>query len=338
MKKLFFYLIVILITHFSPVIYADTISRVWHIVIVLPRPINITEMAMQERLQKKAINLRYTVLEYHPDRESHDSLNGRIRALKPDLIYTWGSPTTLAVAGPYDAPSTAPYIQDIPIVFNTVTDPIAIRLVPSLKHQKRNITGVIHIAPLLTQLNIMKAYRPFKHIGYIYNPLEINSVNFSESLKQLSHTYPFKYTSLALPVINGKPSAAAIPGYIKQLVKAQVDILHLGPDTFISLENREMITEEALKNKLPTFSSVEEPVRTTKALFGLYTTTISAGRFTAFKIAQILQDKIPVNHIPIEALHDFTLLINMPVAQALNDYPPLPLLEIAETIKAEVAR
>lgn len=335
MKKIFSYFILIVATFLSSVSYADSISRVWHIVIVLPRPINITEMAMQELLQKKAINLRYTVLEYHPERESHDSLNTRIRALKPDLIYTWGTPTTLAVAGPYDAAPTTLYIRDIPIVFNTVTDPIAIRLVPSLKNQKRNITGVIHMAPLLTQLNIMKAYRPFKHIGYIYNPLEVNSVNESKALEKLSTNYPFKYTALALPVVNHLPDAKVIPLYVEQLAKAKVDILYLGPDTFVSTENRELITDAALKAKLPTFASVEEPIRTAKALFGLYTTNISSGRFTAFKISQALQDKIPVSHIPIEALRDFTLLINMPIAQELNNYPPLPLLEIAETINAK---
>lgn len=334
MKKFFTYCLLLSTLIISPFNYANMVSRVWHIVIVLPRPINITEIAMQELLQKKNLNLRYTVLEYHPDRESHESLNARIRVLKPDLIYTWGTPTTLAVAGPYDASPDTSYIRDIPIVFNTVTDPLASRLVPSLKNQKRNVTGVMHMPPLLTQLNIMKVYRPFKHIAYIYNPLEINSVNQSKALQKLSTTYPFQYTALAVPVINGRPDATVIPTYIEQLANAKVDILYLGPDTFVSTENRELVTEAALKAKLPTFASVEEPIRTAKALFGLYTTNISSGRFTAFKISQILQDRISVNHIPIEALRDFTLLINMPIAQKLKDYPPLLLLEIAETINA----
>jgi putative ABC transport system substrate-binding protein len=337
MKKIFTLLGLLACLFTASLSYADPAAsnRLWHIAIVIPRPINITEMAMQEFLKKKALNIRYTVVQYHAERESAESLVTRIRALQPDLIYTWGTPTTLAVAGPFDAGSDTLYIRDIPIVFNTVTDPIASRLAPSLKNQRRNLTGVIHIAPLLTQLNTIKAYRPFKHIGYIYNPLELNSVNVSTELQKLSINYPFHYTALPLPLSNQMPNAKAIPALIAQLVQAKVDILYLGPDTFVSLENRELITETALQAYLPAFSSVEEPVRTAKALFGLYTTNISSGRFAAFKIAQILEGHIPVSRIPLETLRDFTLLINMPVAQALKDYPPLPLLEIADTINAE---
>lgn len=337
MTKITIALIYSMILIWSGICHAqdNSSARVWHIAIVLPRPINVTEMAMQDLLKKKALNVRYTVVEYHLRQETPESLNAKIRALNPDLIYTWGTPTTFAVAGPYDAAPNTPYIRDIPIVFNTVTDPIASRLVPSLKNQQRNITGTIHIAPLLTQLNIMKAYRPFKHIGYIYNPLEINSIIVGRELKKLSRTYPFEYTGLALPIINQQPNAEVIAEYIAQLAKAKVDILYLGPDTFVSLEHREIVTEAALAHNLPSFSSVEEPVRTAKALFGLYTTNISSGSFSAFKIAQILQNKISASHIPIDTLQGFTLLINMPVAQKLQDYPPLPLLEIAETINAE---
>ena len=294
MKKMFavFVLTALFVSSFSR---AETTpsTRIWRIAIVIPRPIIITERVMQDFLRKKALNISYTILQYHPEQESPQSITARIRALNPDLIYTWGTPTTLAVAGPFDAAHNTPYIRDIPIVFNTVTDPIASRLVPDLKNQQRNITGVIHIAPLLTQLNTIRAYRAFKHIGYIYNPLESNSRSVSQALKQLSLSYPFQYTALPLPIIQQAPSAKTIPQLVAQLAKAKVDILYIGPDTFVSLENRDVITATALKEKIPAFSSVEEPVRTAKALFGLYTTNISSGRFAAFKIAQILKNIYP---------------------------------------------
>lgn len=309
--------------------------RAWQITIVIPRPINITETALQDFLKKKGVNAHYTVLQYEPEHETPQDIIARIRATQPDLIYTWGTPTTLAVAGPFDAPQSAPYIRDIPIVFNTVTNPVASRLVPSLTNQQRNLTGVMHIAPLLTQLNTIKAYRPFKHIGYIYNPLEDNSEIVNQELQKLSHTYPFQYTALPVPVRQNKPDAKAIPRLVSQLAKAHVDILYLGPDTFISFQSREVITQASVDAKISTFSSVEEPVRASKALFGLYTTNVSLGRFAAFKIAQILQDHISVSRIPLESLRDFTLLINIPIAKQLNNYPPLPLLEIADTINAD---
>lgn len=49
------------------------------------------------------------------NKEEVNALPGLIRSKKPDLIYTWGTPTTLAVAGTIKDP----IIKDIPVVFST---------------------------------------------------------------------------------------------------------------------------------------------------------------------------------------------------------------------------
>ena len=41
-----------------------------------------------------------------------------IRETRPDLVYTWGTPVTLGIAGRYDAPDKQKFITDIPVVLS----------------------------------------------------------------------------------------------------------------------------------------------------------------------------------------------------------------------------
>src|SRR5690606_25548679 len=61
-----------------------------------------------------------------------------IRELKPDLVYTWGTPVTLGIAGRYDAENKQDYITDIPIVFALVASPLNAKLVADRARPARN--------------------------------------------------------------------------------------------------------------------------------------------------------------------------------------------------------
>ena len=74
-------------------------------------------------LAEAGVAVRYTVRDLGQDVGRMAALRREIRALAPDLIYVWGTPATLALVGPFDAPAdsaTPPYIHDIPVVFALV--------------------------------------------------------------------------------------------------------------------------------------------------------------------------------------------------------------------------
>src|SRR3546814_2015881 len=76
--------------------------------------------------------------------------------------------------------------------------------------------------------------------------------------------------------------------------------------------------------------ATESIVRRSDALVGLFSTAVNVGRFAAFKAEQILVGGQSPAQIPIETLRRFSLLINMPVAHAIQVYPPISLLNLAE--------
>lgn len=299
-----------------------------HVVLVTPRGETVMERVFMDELKRRVGPVRFTLVK--PDvaqPAAMAALPERIRQEKPDLIYTWGTPTTVAVAGAHDAPK----IADIPIVFTVVADPLRAKLVTNLKAPGRNLTGTSHLAPMAVQLDAMRSYRPFKTLGVVYNPKEANTRFMLEDL-----TAEAKQNGLELLIESvglnaaGEPDPATLAPQIDQLKARGAEWLYLGPDTFVAFTHRQLTTDAAVKAGLPSFSANESAIRDANALFGLFSPVENMARFVAFKAAQILKGEKKVAEVPIETLQRFSVLVNMCVAQTLRVYPPMSLLSYAD--------
>lgn len=91
-----------------------------------------------------------------------------IRQIKPDLILSWGTSTTIALVGTYNNIMPT-HINDIPVVFALVSSPVESKIVQSTSnHGRKNLTGVSHMASLRSQVSAMKAYKDFNKLGFLY--------------------------------------------------------------------------------------------------------------------------------------------------------------------------
>ena len=218
-------------------------------------------------------------------------------------------------------------------MFTFVASPVNARIVRSLGHPGRNVTGTIHIAPLPAQLNTLLAYRRIERLGVIYNPAEQNSVLAVEELRSEANRRGLTLLNRPVPLDPaGSPIAAALPGLVREVKARGAEMLYIGPDTFVAGINRQAVADTALAVRLPTFSVTELIVRKNRALFGLASSSFGIGRFTAHKAAQILIEGRHPADIPVETLKRFSILINMPVAHELDFYPPIGLINLAEVI------
>lgn len=299
-----------------------------HVVLVTPRGETQMERVFMEELRRNVGPVRFTLIQSEvaqPD--AMKALPERIRQAKPSLIYTWGTPTTLAVAGTYDAPG----IADIPIVFTVVADPLRARLVRDLKHPARNLTGTSHLAPLPVQLSAIRSYKPFQSLGVVYNPKEANARFMLEDLTEEARRNHINL--LVEPVgLNaaGEPDPQTLAPLIQRLKQRGAEWLYLGPDTFVAFTHRRLTTEASVKASLPAFTANESAIRDAHSLFGLFSPVENLARFTAFKASQILNGEKKINDVPIETLQRFSVLVNMCVAKTLKTYPPMALLSYAD--------
>lgn len=299
-----------------------------HVVLVTPRGETVMERVFMDELKRRMGAVRFTLIK--PDVAQPNAmaaLPDRIRQEKPDLIYTWGTPTTVAVAGTHDAPR----IADIPIVFTVVADPLRAKLVTRLDPPGRNVTGTSHLAPLPVQLDAIRSYRPFHKLGVVYNPKEANTRFMLEDLTAEAQRGGLELVveSVGLNAA-GEPDPATLAPQIDKLKARGAEWLYLGPDTFVAFTHRQLTTQAAAKAGLPSFSANESAIRDAQALFGLFSPVENMARFVAFKAAQILKGEKKVGDVPIETLQRFSVLVNMCVAQGLKVYPPMSLLSYAD--------
>lgn len=304
------------------------------VAMVLPRDDQINvEAGFISYLERQNLAVRYLPVRFSGKAEDAAALRDRLRGLHPDLIYTWGTPTTLAVTGRHDQRGPETGIRDIPVVFTEVTDPVSSGVLATLERPGRNVTGVSHVAPLPVQINAIRMYRPLQKLGYLHNPAEPNSAIILERLKGLAASQGFEVIAVNLPLLgSGAPDPAQIPRLVREVAERKADFLYVGPITFLAYTHRDALTQAALEAHLPTFCATESIVRQSGCLFGLFSNGANIGRFAGSKAAQILAGQVPVEQIPAATLQRFSLLVNMRSVAALNLYPPLLLLNVAEVI------
>ena len=260
------------------------------------------------------------------------SMIADLGTLKPDLIYTWGTPLTLGVAGPYDSQDPK-YIRDIPVVFALVAAPVQARIAPSFASSGRNVTGAVHVVPTDVQMKAMQSYMDFSTVGILYSTGEQNSVAIVGEVEAFCKGIGAKV--IARPFNTdaaGRPTADGVEEMVAQLRASKADWLYLLPDTFLgTIYDR--VTPAALAAGLPTFGAAELAIREGGALVGLVSRYYSVGQLAGTKAVDILSHGTPPSRIPIETLKRFSLIINMRIAKSLGIYPPIAMLNYAELVQ-----
>lgn len=307
-------------------------ERVFRIFMVLGRGESSNEAGFKDYLARRGIRAEYTVRNPAGDPALIARAAAEIRDTRPDLVYTFGTPQTRGIVGPWDAPNPADFIRDIPVVFTFVANPVDSRIVRSLERPGGNVTGTVHIAPVAAQLNTILAYRPIKQLGTVYNPAERNAALAVADLREECGRRGVGLIELPAPLTEGKPDPTAVPDLIARCKAEGAEMLYIGPDTFIAGIHYKTVAQAALTHRLPTFSVTELIVRSDKGMLALASSTYGIGRFTGFKAAQILSDGKQAGDIPVETLRRFSVIINMSTVKALSYYPPIGLLNFAEVV------
>ncbi len=299
-------------------------THVPRIYMILFRGETDVEAGFHQWFKDNRLQADFMVRSVEMDASRVPALLEEARAWRADLIYTWGTPVSLAVAARE---------FDIPVVFTMVSAPIAAGLVQSLASSQRNLTGVSHVVPARQQMSAIRSYRRFDRIGAIFNPNEVNARVAMREMRVEAERVGAEFTPHPVPLDEqGQPRAAAIPEMLQEFAERKAQLIYIGPDSFIASQ-RILVTEAALALGLPVFSAAEVALRDGSALFGLVAGYKNVGRLTAHKVAQILYHRVKPSALPIETPGTYSYLVNMDVARQLGMMPPARVLQFAEQIK-----
>ncbi len=311
-----------------------TLAAQYDIMIVTWRGCEDACRGFQDYLTEQGVDAKFLLRDAGQSKSALPGILAEARAEKVDLILTWGTSVTLGIAGTLADSDDPAFRDDIPKVFMIVADPVGAGVVKSLESSGRaNVTGTYNRVPEAVNISTMRAYLPsFKRLGLLYHADEENSVLKRDELAELAGPMQFELIAREIALApNGKPKAEQIALKMAELKVAKVDFLYLGSSSFLR-KHRDIITAAAIDNGIPLLSPYEELVRDSEALVSVAARYYEIGRLAGRQAEKILVDGIKPGDLPVAQMTDFAVVINMGVAKKLKLFPPIDLLQVAETV------
>lgn len=306
--------------------------RGYLVAMVLWRGVTDAERGFMDYFSEHGVPVRFVQFNCNADKKRLPGYIAKLKALHPDLIYTFGTTVTSAVAGKEGKVDPKLNITKIPIVFNIVADPIGAGITRSMRSTGRNVTGITHTVPLKVQLKTLMELKTAHRLGVIYNPQEKNSVLAVQHLAAARKAFGFRLLSAPLHMGGTRPAADRITEAVRELAKQRPDLIYLPSDSYL-IAHADIVTADINRLGIPSFSATEGPVRDSGALMGMVSRYYNAGKFAAFKAMEILVEHRRPQDIPVEGLKRFTVVVNMDTARQLDFYPPVTLLNLAEVVE-----
>lgn len=241
-------------------------------------------------------------------------------AEKVDLILAIATPTAQACVAKAEG-------TDIPIVFGSVTDPVAADLINSWDKPGGNVTGISDWADVPTQVQlIIDIYPGVKKIGTIYNAGEVNSVVQIDELKKAAPGLGITEVVEATAATTADVLAAA-----NSLV-GRVDAIWIPTDNTV-VSAFEAVVGVCEDNQIPLFAAdtatVERGAIGTPGI-DYYQLGIECGQVAA----RILRGEKPSN-IPAKKVEMTDLYINPAAAERMGITIPQSILDRATKIVEE---
>ncbi|MCK9915576.1 ABC transporter substrate-binding protein [Microbacteriaceae bacterium K1510] len=163
----------------------------------------------------------------------------------PDVIVPITTPPSQA---------SAAATKEIPIVFTTVTDPIAAKIVTKLDRPGGNASGVIDPVPVKQMLAMIKDFVPnLKTLGLIYDPSLPNSVVTVKLFKDAADKMGIKTIDSAAMGLNNVQAAG-------QALIGKVDAAFVPNDTTVYAVF-ESLVKAAQDGKMPLFTAERRSVQ-----------------------------------------------------------------------------
>jgi putative tryptophan/tyrosine transport system substrate-binding protein len=253
------------------------------------------------------------------------------RALRTDLVATWGTGVTQAVVGKIGEVDKNRHLTDIPVVYMYVGNPVESRIAAGLdKSGRPNLAGANTAVPIEAQINLIASYSTIHRIGMLYNANEPAAAAQAVSVRKAFEARSIPVVSVELVLgADGQPDPHGIDPALHQLARQKPDFLFQIGSNFM-LKNIETISKGAIARGIPMFSPFESAFRRGEVLLGLISPLNGVGQIAAYQAGQILFHGQAPGSLSSPTLSRYSVLINMRVARALKNYPPMKLLQFAE--------
>jgi ABC-type uncharacterized transport system substrate-binding protein len=301
---LFFSLAAITLLVFSNSLLAG--ERILNIAMIVWRGETEAEQGFKDGLKELNYAVSYSILNAGQDRKK---LGRILTELKPrfdefDYIYTFG--TTVSR-------TTRIILNDqVPQIFNVVTDPVGAGIIHSMKSSGGNISGMSDVIPISIQIKTALDVMEFKKLGLFFNPREKNSMIIRKELYDVAKHFGFEVTDLRSP-----PAEEMLQENLQKVVDESitVDAVYLPSDSFLA-SNAKMIGSRLRTARVKSIAATKGFIEN-GALMGVVTDYYKLGK-TVARIVDRHQKGERLQDIPIERVENPYLVINKTTSDILR--------------------
>ncbi|MCI8554597.1 MAG: ABC transporter substrate-binding protein [Clostridiales bacterium] len=227
---------------------------------------------------------------------------------------------------PVVTPSTQAAVamdSGIPIIFMSVTDPLAAKVMTDLNKPGNEVTGTSNAIPVDEIFKLAARLTPHvKTYGIIYNTGEVNSVATVNSAKQYLAANDLSYVETVVT------NASEVQQAAESLV-GRVDAIFTPLDSMVN-SAMPQVAQIAKDAKLPVYTAADTMVHNG----GFATVGVSyekIGIMTADMIDRYLKGT-PIADMPCETLSEFSTVINQTTAGAIGVTIPDDMAESADLV------
>lgn len=269
--------------------------------------------------QNVTYDVRYLSTKEELDKAAQDFVDARV-----DLINTYSTPATQAV---YKA--TQKMQNSIPIVFGSLSDPIAAGVVKSIEEPGSNATGVTSLASDLTPKRIELLTRIIPWIKKVAMPRtaeDLNDIAVNRSValaEQEAKRFGIELVLFPVRTKEENPSNAA------KITAQRVQGMIVGGDSLVWSGLDDYI-KQAIKAKIP-FAVFDTDQVKRGALIGFGPNYTVMGQQVAVISDKIIRGRKP-GDIPVETPQKLLLTINLDTARAIGITLDPSLLKEADVI------
>jgi putative ABC transport system substrate-binding protein len=285
--------------------------------IVAHPALDAVEQGIQDQLADLGYSFDYDLQNANGDVGTAAQIASKFKADHVRVAIGIATPTAQALVNAID---------DVPVIYTAVTDPVDAGLVTSYDAGEGNVTGVSDMTPVKAQIRILQQLVDLKTLGHVYTSSEANAVRLAEEAKKACDELGIEFVSTT--VTNSAEVRSAT-----QTIVDRVDGLYVSTDNTV-VSALSALTQVAMENGVPVMSADPSSAETYDVIAALGFDYYSMGRVTGRLVAEILEGKDP-EAIPTQYMTDpgdTDLLINLDVAKRLGITVPASLRNQANKI------
>lgn len=261
---------------------------------------------------REAFIQRMRELGYDEAKMTFDILNAQGDQSNLQTICTGLKDGNYDLVVPIVTPATAAVVNQeltVPVVFISVTNPVASGILTTMEAPDKNATGTSNIVPVDRIFTLAKELTPnVNNIGILYCSGEQNAVQTAEKAK--AYLSQNGYTYKEVTVANSSEVAQAA-----QSLAGEVDAIYVPIDSTVQTAMTEVV-KAATDKKIPVYGS--DPVMVKSgALACVSCSNTQLGQKSAEMADEILRGK-KVSEVPAVAMEEFQYVISKATADTLG--------------------